>query len=260
MSCPGPPDFPRPAVESIENMEPFSPDGGDYPDVPDPFDPWTDIEWESSGEERPDDVYPSRASHGKPKRDWKAEAMSTEHALTHRPANKYCKTCRRIKSQHKRHRRRLVPKWTELSKFGEIITMDHMDCKYWSSRSARGHKWAVVGLDLATWFLMNRPLRTKQANETGKELRMWRGQDRITHCHSDGSGEIDWVCYWEGISHDITAPGDAQSNGIAEGFVNITKVGTAALLSQAGLTHPYWHLGIAVSRGGLEFIQSPRPA
>ena len=49
------------------------------------------------------------------------------------------------------------------------------------------------------------------------------------------------MCKYEGISHDITEPGDAQPNGIAEGFVQITKLGTTAALCQAGLPHPYWH-------------------
>ena len=57
--------------------------------------------------------------------------------------------------------------------------------------------------------------------------------------HSDGSGELGWVCTFKGITHDQTEPGDPQANGIAEGFVQISRLGIATLLAQAGLTHPY---------------------
>ena len=88
---------------------------------------------------------------------------------------------------------------------------------------------------------MARPLVSKTGVETGHELRMWRGRDRIFHCHSDNSGELDWVCRMEGISHDVTETGDAQANGIAEGIVQLCKLGTAVALAQAGLPHAYWH-------------------
>ena len=50
-----------------------------------------------------------------------------------------------------------------------------------------------------------------------------------------------WVCKYEGISHDQTEPGDPQSNGIAEAYIGISRLGTITNLRQAGLPHPYWH-------------------
>ena len=84
-------------------------------------------------------------------------------------------------------------------------------------------------------------IRFQSTRQTSHELRMRHGTDRISHCQSDGSGEFGWVCKVEGISHDKTQPGDAQSKGIAEGFVQVSKLGTTAALCQAGLPHPYWH-------------------
>ena len=106
---------------------------------------------------------------------------------------------------------------------------------------------------------MNRPLISKTAAETAHELRMWRGSDRITHCHSDGSGELAWVCKYEGISHDKTEPGDAQSNGVAEAYVGISKFGTRTNLRQAGLPHPYWHWALAYHEVSWNVTPHERP-
>ena len=126
-------------------------------------------------------------------------------------------------------------------KFGDIVTFDQFDSHEDFSQSRHGHRYGVVGLDIRTGFMMCRPLTTKTGVETFHQLRMWRGTDRILHCHSDGSGELKWVCKYEGITHDVTEPGDAQSNGIAEGVVQISKLGTTVALRQAGLPHAYWH-------------------
>ena len=142
------------------------------------------------------------------------------------------------KARHRHHQHRLIPKWKSLKKFGYVITMDHFDCKDMSATSKHGHRFGVIGFDIRTGVLMNRPLTTKTGVETSHEFPMWRDTQRITHCHSDGSGELGWVCKYEGISHDVTEPGDAQSNGIAEGMVQITKMGATAALCQAGLPHP----------------------
>jgi hypothetical protein len=165
--------------------------------------------------------------------------------MTHRPANKYCKICRIAKTRHKRHQRRLKPLWDFIKKFGDVVTFDHFDSLDIGSQSMQGHCHGIVGLDIASGFLMNRPLITKTGTETAHELRMWRGTDRLTHCHSDGSGELAWVCKYEGISHDTSEPGDPQSNGVAEAYVGISKFGTRTNLRQAGLPHPYWHWAFA---------------
>merc|ERR1739844_548289 len=103
------------------------------------------------------------------------QATTTEHLMTHRPANKYCKICRAAKAKHRRHQRHMVPRWAGLKQFGDICTFDHIDCKAVGSQSKHGHKFGVIGLDLHTGFLMNRPLISKSGVETSHELRMWRG-------------------------------------------------------------------------------------
>ena len=54
--------------------------------------------------------------------------------------------------------------------------------------------------------------------------------------HSDGSGELEHVCKFEGITHSTIETGDHAANGIAEGHIQLAKLGAATLLAQAGLT------------------------
>ena len=90
---------------------------------------------------------------------------------------------------------------------------------------------------------MNRPLMSKAGVDSSHELHMWCGKERIAH--SDGSGELGYVCKWGGISHDTSEPGDPQANGVAEAYVGISKHGTRACRRQAGLPHPYWHWALS---------------
>ena len=89
----------------------------------------------------------------------------------YRKANKYCTICRRIKSRHRRHERRLIPAWSKLKEFGEIVTAYHFDVKSETRMSVRGHKWGMVGLDLHSGFIMARPAFNKNACETSSHIR-----------------------------------------------------------------------------------------
>ena len=52
----------------------------------------------------------------------------------------------------------VVPRWKELSAFGEALTMDRFGAKSNINPSGRGHKRGIIGVDLWTWFSMNRAL------------------------------------------------------------------------------------------------------
>ena len=56
----------------------------------------------------------------------KKEALSARHLLCHRPFNHYCAICRAMRARRRRHKRKLVPLWTGLTKFGEMVTGDHI--------------------------------------------------------------------------------------------------------------------------------------
>ena len=72
---------------------------------------------------------------------------------------------------------------------------------------------------------------------------MWQGTDIVLHLHSAGAGGLDWVCRNAGITHNTSEPGDPQGNDIAEDFVQLVKLGTAAALCQSWLTHDYLFFG-----------------
>ena len=133
----------------------------------------------------------------------------------------------------------MVPAWAGLSKFGEVVTADHFDCLAERKNSVMGHTWGLVMVDLHSGYLMSRAVMTNSAVETGDRFRHWRGRDRVIHMHSDGSGELNGVCRYEGITHSIIETGDHAANGIAEGHVRLPNLGAATLLAQAGLTKHY---------------------
>ena len=127
-----------------------------------------------------------------------------------------------------------MPTWAGLKEFGEVVTADHFDCRSDSRNSVMGHKWGVVMLDLHSGFIMARAAINKSGCETNAKLRAWRGRDRILHMHSDGSGELENVCNYEGMTHSTIETGDHAANGVAEGHIQIAKLGAATLLTQAG--------------------------
>ena len=66
-------------------------------------------------------------------REWKEaeavlrkEALSAQHQLAHKPYNKYCPICRAARAKRRPHRRKLVPRWRNLTFFGEMVTGDHL--------------------------------------------------------------------------------------------------------------------------------------
>ena len=56
-------------------------------------------------------------------RDFKKEAASTQHLLTHKPFNKYCEGCKAAKMKDNQHF--VGPFKREVKRWGENITADH---------------------------------------------------------------------------------------------------------------------------------------
>ena len=129
-------EWSKPAIEWEDDASRTSGAAGSgdpYPPTPDHFEGWPDAQWDSSGDDgRPDTEIIGPKALGKKKVDWQNEAKSTAHLLTHRPANKYCWVCRIAKARHRRHKRHLRPRWKGVTKFGDIVTFDHLDCKEFS--------------------------------------------------------------------------------------------------------------------------------
>ena len=50
------------------------------------------------------------------------EAKSASHLLCHRPYNPHCGICRAMRQRRRRHLRKVVPKWEDLTSLGEAVT------------------------------------------------------------------------------------------------------------------------------------------
>ena len=214
------------------------------PDLPFPYDYWSNAEWDKDVDEEDGACVPCARAPMLTVDDWKSEAVSTEHLMRHGKANKYCWVCRQEKSRHRRHVTKLEPTWAKLSEFGQVVTLDHFDCVAEHKNSVDGHKHGLVMLDLHSGFLCSRPVMSKSAAETALVLRAWRGRTRILHVHSDGAGELDRACAYEGITTSVSETGDHQGNGIAEAHVKLSKLGAATALTQAGLPREYWNYAL----------------
>ena len=73
----------------------------------------------------------------------------------------------------------------------------------WRDQPGKGVDSATLGgwcyCATADAFVICAPATTHKdtlqaCDEASYQLRMWRGQERIFHCHSDNSGELGWVC------------------------------------------------------------------
>ena len=93
-------------------------------------------------------------------------ALTTEHLMCHRPYNKCCPVCRATRSRKRPHMRRLQPVGHQLTRFGEVVTCDHIVAEALMSNSIEGHMYGVVLYDLKTKFMGAFPALTKTGAET----------------------------------------------------------------------------------------------
>ena len=80
-----------------------------------------------------------------PRRDLRAEAISTRHLPTHQPKNRYCKACTRCKMQGTPCGRGASSSYgTKPEKFGDICTCDHIIAYDELSKGINGEQEALV--------------------------------------------------------------------------------------------------------------------
>jgi hypothetical protein len=72
------------------------------------------------------------------------------------------------------------------------------------------------------------------------------GEDKIKYIYSDDAPEIPYAVKELGVKgfRDTPPPGDSRANGVAENNNRDTKLGTAALMTHAGVLLAYWPLAL----------------
>ena len=172
------------------------------------------------------------------------QAVSLEHLLTHEPKNDHCQACRRAKARHRPHRRKhLISE--RATRFGELVTADHVYAHSEALEGCDGARDMLVVFDVGTGLLGAYPAASKGARETMESLVHFAGNRRYRRIYTDAAPELIAAVRQIGVRpiiHDTATPGMPQTNGIAEGQVRRVVHGTRAALAQAGLPHPYWSL------------------
>ena len=129
-------------------------------------------------------------------------------------------------------------------KFGDLITMDHVDCKKLKAQGMRSGnnpaRDALVIYDRGTDYVMCYDLSDKTAQEAAQAIRHFRGRDAVASAYSDQSKELIKALTLTGILHIKSIPGIPQTNGMAESMVGIVLNGARVLLMAAGLPSCFW--------------------
>ena len=195
-------------------------------------------------------------------RDWKAEAASLEHMLTHKPYNIYCDICRRSKPQRKakpdraKQRARAVDgdpiAGRDKLAFGDRCTGDYFlqrRSEYKGSKEKNpdesaqfpGATCAVVFFDLGTDWRETLPRCTRSSEETRKAVQHFEGPDeKVKQMYCDGAPELKRAMADVGIINPTSTPGCPATNGIAEACVKDSKNGTRCAHIQAGFEASWW--------------------
>ena len=172
--------------------------------------------------------------------DWKKEATSLRHLMTHFPKNKYCLACQMAKMEHKRHPRK-VSKPPKDPQFGRRITSDHIISKNEQSKSLMGDTAAIVHHDLDTGDTDIWAVADKRAELAELTFREFLGPDvTISHLHSDSSPELIKAAKDTGLFHDPSTPGIPEANGVVERQGRFVLEGARTVLEQAGVPHRLW--------------------
>ena len=174
------------------------------------------------------------------RRNLKEEAVSVEHLLLHATKNPHCPQRMQAFGQRTPNRRRKPV--TAFEKFGDMITLDHVDTSAEDIRSFAGDKHLLVIYDLATGSLGAYPVQTKGAEEALMALRHFAGCDEVKQVYSDRAPAlVKAVAQMTRPPpiHTTSIPGVPQTNSIAESRVRIMVRGMRVMLLSAGLPNCY---------------------
>ena len=99
-------------------------------------------------------------------------------------------------------------------------------------------------MDLGTGFVGIFPVKSRSAVETTRAARQSIGRKRASCLYTDRADEFIATPYALALPCDHPKAGRPQMNGIIERQNQEIKRGTKAMLTQAGLPPPFWHLAI----------------
>ena len=107
--------------------------------------------------------------------EWRADAKTLRHMLTHLPKNPYCPHCQRAKMENVKLRRKGVAAAHDVVSFGDLTTADTMVLRGLKDRGFHGEADAIVFYDLATDYLEVLPVQSRSRSNTLEAFRRFAG-------------------------------------------------------------------------------------
>jgi hypothetical protein len=142
------------------------------------------------------------------------DAKSRTHKLTHLPKNPRCESCVRGKMKEKYSRRGAFRR--QLTKWGELITFDHMYSGSHKAIGMKGEKEALVIKDVFTGMLHVYPVMSRWSGWVISSLQEFTGTRKVHMIYSDNAPEFVLSAKTLGIPHSTSTPGVSHTNAIIE--------------------------------------------
>ena len=185
------------------------------------------------------EVQDDDVASGAERRDLKAEAISLQHLLTHKPKNPWCTTCSRAKATRRPCRRKSAF-GAPPEHFGDQVTADHVIAHSERSQGVTGDRAAVVVQDRGTRFLAGYPVDSKASKDAQACLMHFFGTASVKQVYTDNSPELIATVAAMRILNPTAVQGRPQTNGVAERAVREVMEGTRCALLQAGMPPGLW--------------------
>ena len=173
--------------------------------------------------------------------DWKADALTLRHMMTHLPKNPFCSHCQRAKMENVRLFRKRGAAGHGAEDFGDLVTADTMVLRGLRDRGINGEADAIVFYDLATSWIDVMPVMSRSDANTVDAFNRFAGpQNDIKMMHTDQAKELVSACKELRWIHEWSTPGMPKTNGIIENKVKLVLHGARVILRQAGLEARWW--------------------
>ena len=176
--------------------------------------------------------------------EWRADAKTLRHMLTHLPKNPYCPHCQRAKMENVKLRRKGGAAAHDVVSFGDLTTADTMVLRGLKDRGFHGEADAIVFYDLATDYLEVLPVQSRSRSNTLEAFRRFAGGQTLKLVYSDQAPELKNAVTTLGALHRLSTPGMPKTNGLIENKVKLVLHGARVLLRQAGFEPRWWPFAV----------------
>ena len=125
----------------------------------------------------------------------------------------------------------------EVKTFGDLVTFDFVTAS--GDHEVEG-RYALIIRDIYTGIIMAYPTARRDTDSVVRAIKHFCGRRKIKQVYSDDGPELINACVELKLNHDLSLPGWAQKNSLAERTNQFIIDQTSACLVHAGLPTCYW--------------------